>query len=74
MLELGPVALKRELLSKLARVRELARNLKAENDAYIASMPFEVNEIMAGKHIKLFEDLAKLSDIADPVLIDGLRN
>eukprot|EP00971_Amphidinium_carterae_P196511 3899745-Amphidinium_carterae.2 len=40
-------------------------------------MPLEVKEVMAGKHIeamiKLFEDLAILSGIADPVLVDGLR-
>eukprot|EP00971_Amphidinium_carterae_P293954 5836075-Amphidinium_carterae.1 len=44
MLELGPDAFKRELFEKLATVRRLAKELRLENDSYIAAMPTEVKE------------------------------
>eukprot|EP00971_Amphidinium_carterae_P198853 3946225-Amphidinium_carterae.1 len=73
MLEVGPDAFKRGLFDKLARVRKLAKDLRAENELYIEAMPMEVRAVMANKHIKLFENMAVQSGVQDYELIDGLR-
>eukprot|EP00971_Amphidinium_carterae_P042705 839551-Amphidinium_carterae.1 len=73
MLELGPDDFKSELFEKLARVRKYAKNLRQQNDFYVVAMPLEIKEVVACKHLSLFEHLSRLSGINDPELVDGLR-